>query len=409
MSKAYIIGTCDTKGPELSFMRDLIESAGVATCLVDVSTTLNDELLNANIKIDILAREVAAYHPDGVAAISSLSDRGQAVAAMKIALVNFVSSKASAGEILGVVGAGGSGNTDLVSAALRVLPIGMPKIFVSTVGSGDVSPYVGPSDIAMVYSVTDVAGLNQISRQVLGNAANALVGMLCNPVPASEDQPAIGLSMFGVTTPCVERVRELLQDDYECLVFHATGTGGQSMEKLVESGFLTGTIDVTTTEVCDEISGGVFSAGPHRFDILAASGHPYVGSCGALDMVNFGAMTTVPERYKDRKLYAHNANVTLMRTNVEESIAIGRFIGEKLNAFRGKVRFLLPEKGLSLLDMAGEIFYEPQANAALFKSLKDTVIQTEIRKIVTLPFHLNDDNFAQALFDNWNEIKEGIV
>lgn len=398
MAKAYIIGTCDTKGPELGFMRDLIEAAGVPTCLVDVSTGPEGE---GDTRVDVMAIEVAACHPDGYKAVLALEDRGEAVAAMKIALVHFMAGRADIG---GAIGAGGSGNTDLVAAALRSLPVGLPKMLVSTVGSGDVSPYVGPSDIAMVYSVTDVAGLNKISRKVLGNAAHAMAGMLANIVPPAADRPAVALSMFGVTTPCVEMVRDALETHYDCLIFHATGTGGQSMEKLADSGLVVGAIDATTTEVCDHIAGGVFSAGPERFDRLAASGLPYVGSCGALDMVNFGARETVPARYDERTFYIHNANVTLMRTTPEECEAIGTFIGEKLNTFTGPVRFLIPEKGVSLIDAEGQPFFDPAADAALFAALKATVQETDNRRVLSLPLHINDPAFAAALVDSWNEI-----
>ena len=381
-------------------MRDLIEAAGVATCLVDVGTKSDGN--DADVGADVGAAEVAAHHPGGADAVLGQDDRGQAVGAMKEALVRFVESR---DDIAGMIGAGGTGNTDLVSAALRTLPVGVPKVMVSTVGSGNVAPYVGPNDIAMVYSVTDIAGLNSISRKVLGNAAHALAGMLAHHVPAAAgDRPAIALSMFGVTTPCVEMVRDELEKTYDCLVFHATGVGGQSMEKLAESGLVTGAIDVTTTEVCDHIAGGVFSAGPERFDRLAASGLPYVGSCGALDMVNFGAKETVPERYQGRNLYVHNANVTLMRTTPEECEAIGRFIGEKLNTFTGPVRFLIPEKGVSLIDAEDQPFHDPAADAVLFETLRNTIQQTDNRRIVSLPLHVNDPDFAAALVDNWNEI-----
>ncbi len=405
VARAYIVGTCDTKGPELGYLRELIEAAGVPVCLVDVSTQRskieNDKGLTI---IDVQATEVAGHHPDGLEAVFESNERGKAIAEMKTALINFIASREQVDDIGGVIGAGGSGNTDLVAAAFRTLPVGMPKVLVSTVGSGNVAPYVGPSDISMVYSVTDIAGLNKISRQVLGNAAHSLVGMLANRVPEAKDRPAIALSMFGVTTPCVESVRKVLETKYDCLIFHATGTGGQSLEKLAESGLIIGAIDVTTTEVCDEIAGGVFSAGSERFDRLAKSGLPYVGSCGALDMVNFGAKETVPERYKDRKFYIHNANVTLMRTTPEECEQIGLFIGGKLNTFKGPVRFLIPEKGVSLIDAEGQPFFDPVANNVLFRTLKDAVNETDHCRIITEPFHINDPEFANALVDNWREI-----
>jgi len=304
-----------------------------------------------------------------------------------------------------MIGAGGSGNTVLVATGMRALPLGVPKMLVSTVASGDVAPYVGPNDIAMVYSVADVAGLNRITRAVLGNAAHALAGMISNKVPdAAEKKPAIGLSMFGVTTDCVDQVRVLLQDEYDCLVFHATGTGGQSMEKLAASGFVKGCIDATTTEVCDLLMGGVFSAGEARFDALAAAGLPYVGSCGALDMVNFGAKETIPAKYAKRNIYIHNAQVSLMRTTPEENRVMGEWIGAKLNKFTGPVRFLIPEKGVSLIDAPDMPFYDPEANAALFEALENTIIETATRKLVRHPYHVNDAEFSAALVAAWREV-----
>ena len=255
---------------------------------------------------------------------------------------------------------------------MRGLPIGLPKVMVSTVASGDVKPYVGPSDICMMYSVTDVAGINRISERVLANAAHALAGMIAYGralAGESSAKPAIGLTQFGVTTPCVQAVTKALEERYDCLVFHATGTGGQSMEKLVDSGLLTGVIDVTTTEIADEIVGGVLSAGPARLDSIIRTRLPYVGSCGALDMVNFWAMETVPAQFRERNLYRHNPNVTLMRTTAEECARIGRFIVEKLNRMDGPVRFLIPEGGVSLIDAAGKAFWDPAADRALFDAI----------------------------------------
>ncbi len=246
---------------------------------------------------------------------------------MALAFEHFVQSRRDLG---GVISAGGSGGTTLATAGMRALPIGVPKVMVSTMASGDTRPYVGPSDICMMYSVTDVQGIHRISEKVLGNAAHALAGMIAHPAPQSDaSKPVIGLTMFGVTTPCVQAVAKRLGDEAECLVFHATGVGGQSMEKLADSGLLAGVIDVSTTEIADEIGGGVLSAGPTRLDVFARHALPYVGSCGALDMVNFGPFDSVPERFKSRKLYRHNATVTLMRTTVDENRAIGEFLAEQ--------------------------------------------------------------------------------
>ena len=397
MAKAYVAGTCDTKGAELRYIKGLIEEAGIESCLVDLGTGGGDAGA-----VDMPAAEVASHHPDGADAVLVGGDRGRAVTAMADAFAHFVRTR---GDIGGMIGAGGSGNTALVATGMRALPLGVPKILVSTVASGDVAPYVGPNDIAMVYSVADVAGLNSITREVLGNAAHALAGMMRHNVPAvREDKPAIGLTMFGVTTDCVNQVRALLETDYDCLVFHATGTGGKSMEKLAENGFVQGCIDVTTTEVCDLLMGGVFSAGETRLDALASAGLPYVGSCGALDMVNFGARETIPEKYRERSIYIHNPQVSLMRTTPEENRAIGEWIGAKLNKFSGPVRFLLPEKGVSLIDAPDMPFHDPAANAALFEALEKTLIVTETRQLLRCPLHINDPEFAAALVAAWRDI-----
>ena len=397
MAKAYGAGTCDTKGAELRYIKGLIEDAGIESCLVDLGTGGGDAGA-----VDVPAAEVASHHPDGADAVLIGGDRGRAVTAMANAFAHFVRTR---GDIGGMIGAGGSGNTALVATGMRALPLGVPKILVSTVASGDVAPYVGPNDIAMVYSVADVAGLNSITREVLGNAAHALAGMMRHNVPAvREDKPAIGLTMFGVTTDCVDQVRALLETDYDCLVFHATGTGGQSMEKLAENGFVQGCIDVTTTEVCDLLMGGVFSAGETRLDALASAGLPYVGSCGALDMVNFGARETIPEKYRERSIYIHNPQVSLMRTTPEENRAMGEWIGAKLNKFSGPVRFLLPEKGVSLIDAPDMPFHDPAANAALFEALEKTLIVTETRQLLRCPLHINDPEFAAALVAAWRDI-----
>ena len=293
---------------------------------------------------------------------------------------------------------------------MRKLPIGVPKVMVSTVASGNVAPYVGPSDIMMMYSVTDVQGINRISRQVLGNASDALYGMLSQPPENSDtdgeptEKPAIGLSMFGVTTPAVQQTVAQLEQQYECLVFHATGIGGQSMEKLADSGFLTAALDLTTTEVCDLLMGGVFPSTNDRFGAFARTGIPYVGSVGALDMVNFGAPASVPQQYRDRLFVEHNPQVTLMRTTVEENGRIGKWIGEQLNAMEGPVRFLLPEGGVSALDAAGQPFEDTQARAALFDALVSTVHETANRKIIKHSSHINDPAFTNAVVEAFNEI-----
>jgi len=257
----------------------------------------------------------------------------------------------------------------------------------------------------MMYSVTDVQGINRISEKVLANAANALAGMIAHPATASSDtKPALGLTMFGVTTPCVQAVTKRLGDAYDCLVFHATGVGGQSMEKLADSGLLAGVIDVSTTEIADEIGGGVLSAGPTRLDVFARRALPYVGSCGALDMINFGAWDTVPERFRARRLYRHNTTVTLMRTTPDENRAIGEFIAAKLNAMRGPVRFLIPEGGVSAIDKPGQPFHDPEADRALFAAIEERFRPAPDRQLRRLPLHINDEAFADALVAAWHEV-----
>jgi uncharacterized protein (UPF0261 family) len=393
--RVYVAGTGDTKGRELAYVRDLIAAEGVPAVLVDLSTrgTFNGA--------DITAREVAACHPEGAAAVFT-GERGSAVAAMAVAFEQFVRGR---GDVAGLIGLGGSGNTALVTQAMRALPAGVPKLMVSTVASANVAPYVGPSDIAMMYSVTDIAGLNRISRVILANAARAIAGMARGAAPPAEtDKQAVGLTMFGVTTPCVSRLVDLLGIDYDPLVFHATGTGGQSMEKLADSGLLAGVIDVTTTEVADFLVGGVFPCTTDRFGAIARTRVPYVGSCGALDMVNFGAMASVPEQFRGRRLHAHNPQVTLMRTTPEENGRIGAWIGERLNRCSGPVRFLLPEGGVSLLDTPGQPFWDPEADAALFAALEAAVTQTPARRLIRLPFAINDPPFADALAAQFREV-----
>lgn len=395
MKRVYVVGTADTKGMELQYVKSLIEAAGSPAILVDVG------LREPQAKADVAAVEIAAHHPRGAPSVLNGTDRGAAVEAMGEAFALYMATRT---DIAGIVGIGGSGGTSIVTAGMRRLPVGLPKLMVSTLAAGDVAQFVGASDIAMMYSVTDVAGLNRISRVVLGNAAHAIAGMASRGIPAANAKPAIGLTMFGVTTTCVTQVAQFLGRDYDCLVFHATGTGGQSMERLADSGMLVGVIDVTTTEVCDHLVGGVLSAGPDRLGAIARSGIPYVGSAGALDMVNFWAIDTVPERFRNRKLYKHNPNVTLMRTTAQECREIGAWIARKLNACKGPVRFLIPEKGVSALDAPGQAFHDPDADAALFDAIEQTLEQSSARRLLRLPCHINDPQFSAALAENFRAI-----
>jgi uncharacterized protein (UPF0261 family)/ABC-type branched-subunit amino acid transport system ATPase component len=392
---AYVAGTFDTKGRELFYLRQCLEKLGLRVVTVDLATSGKPSPASVH------PREVARHHPDGERAVFS-GDRGSAVTAMAIAFERFMLGRRDVG---GLISAGGSGGTALATQAMRALPVGCPKVMVSTMASGDTRPYVGPSDICMMYSVTDVQGINRISEKVLANAAHALAGMIAHPPPTEgATKPAIGLTMFGVTTPCVQAVTQRLGEGYDCLVFHATGVGGQSMEKLADSALLAGVIDVSTTEVADEIAGGVLSAGPARLDVFARHALPYVGSCGALDMVNFGAWDSVPERYRGRRLYRHNPTVTLMRTTVDENRAIGEFIARKLNAMQGPVRFLIPEGGVSAIDKPGQPFHDPEADRVLFATLEQHFRPGADRKLQRLPLHINDEAFADALVAAWHEI-----
>jgi len=395
MKRIYIVGTADTKGEELAFLRDLVAGTGFPCALVDVGTR------PPKIQVDIAARDVAAQHSRGADAAFATDDRGAAVAAMGEAFARFIAGR---DDVAGVLGIGGGGGTSIVTAGMRALPIGIPKLMVSTLASGDVGPFVDVSDIAMMYSVTDIAGLNRISRAVLTNAACAIVGMARAPAPTADAKPAIGLTMFGVTTPCVTRAVEALRADYDCVVFHATGSGGRAMEKLVDSAMLVGVLDATTTEVCDLLLGGVLSAGPDRLGAIARSRVPYVGSVGALDMVNFWAPESVLAQYRSRRLHRHNPQVTLMRTTAEECRQIGTWIAERLNRCEGPVRFLIPEKGVSALDAPGQPFHDPEADAALFEALARTLKPTATRRLIRLPYHINDPEFADALVAQFREI-----
>jgi uncharacterized protein (UPF0261 family)/ABC-type branched-subunit amino acid transport system ATPase component len=389
-----VVGTLDTKGEELRFIRDTIANQGLRTRLVDVSTS--GKLSTC----DVPAQEIALHHGRGGSGVFG-SDRGASVTAMADAFARWLRRQSN---VAGIISAGGSGGASLVAPGMRELPIGVPKLIISSVASGDVGPYVGPADIAMMYSVTDVQGLNSISRTVLANGANALAGMVKARLdesgkkqPDAPARPSIGITMFGVTTPAVQKIAAELRDDYECLVFHATGVGGRSMEKLVDSNLLAGVIDLTTTEVCDLLMGGVFPATEDRFGAVIRTRVPYVGSVGALDMVNFGAPDSIPERYRGRKFHVHNPQVTLMRTTADESERMGRWIGERLNRMDGPVRFLLPEGGVSALDAPGQPFWDPEADQALFRALERTVRQTSSRQLIRIRRNINEVEFASAV------------
>ncbi|WP_461144842.1 Tm-1-like ATP-binding domain-containing protein [Salinifilum aidingensis] len=383
--RAYVVGTFDTKGDDLRYVAELL-APHCAVTTVDVGTGPAAR----SAAPDVPARDVAAHHPEGADAVFT-ADRGTAVAAMAVALERFLAERPADG----VLGLGGSGGTALISRGLRALPVGVPKMIVSTVASGDTSSYVDSSDLVLFPSVTDVAGLNRISRRVLGNAAHALLGALTHEVPEAEHEPALALSMFGVTTPCVTAVADRMRATHDPLVFHATGTGGRAMEKLVDDGYVEAVVDITTTEIADLLVGGVMSAGEQRLDAIARTRVPYVGSCGALDMVNFGARGTVPEEFRDRLLYEHNPQVTLMRTTAEECERIGEFLAGKINACAGPVRFLLPEGGVSLLDSPGAAFRDAAADERLFGAIERNVRDAE--RVRRVPHNINDAEFTDAV------------
>ena len=393
-----VAGTFDTKARELLFIRDRLRTQNLPVKTVDLSTSGKPS------SADIPPHQVAAYHPGGLSAVIT-GDRGTSVAAMADAFENFVGQ---ADTILGLISAAGSGGTALATPAMRALPIGIPKVMISTVASGDVGAYVGPSDIMMMYSVTDVQGIHQISAKILANGADALAGSIrfcrSNPIELPPQKPAIGLTMFGVTTPAVQSIVDQLETVYECLVFHATGTGGQSMEKLVDSGLIGAAIDLSTTEVCDLLMGGVMPATQDRFGAFIRTRVPYLGSVGALDMVNWQAPPTVPSAYAGRQFYEHNPQVTLMRTTAQESTQIGNWIAERLNLMTGPVRFLLPLQGVSALDAAGQPFDDPVARQTLFHAIQTTFDPAPNRKLIEVDAHINDAKFTTAALAAFAEI-----
>lgn len=400
MKPVFVIGTCDTKEAELRYAVDCVAAAGAPAILVDISTT------PSRAKADVTPAMVAAHHPQGAAAVLGGSDRGQAVTAMAEALTRFLLKREDIGAVLGL---GGGGNTAMVTAAMRALPVGVPKLMVSTMASGQVAPYVGPTDIMMMHAVADVAGLNAITRVVIGNAAHAAAGMARYEVAAaSGERPAVGLTMFGVTTPAVTEIRRLLGEDWECFVFHATGTGGQCFEKLIESGLIRAALDITTTEVADHLFGGVLACTEDRFGAVIRGQIPWVGSVGAVDMVNFGGRETVPARHAARNLYVHNAQVMLMRTTPQENAAIGAWIVDRVNRMQGPTRLMLPLKGVSALDAPGKPFHDPEADAVLFAAIRAGFVPGPDRRLIEVDAHINEQAFAQACVAAFREITRGV-
>ncbi len=388
-----IVGTLDTKGMEFQFIKEQIEASGTSTCVVNTGI-----IGEPHFEPDVSAGEVAEAGGTSLQALQDGGDRGVAVAAMAEGAAKIIAELKSDGKIDGVISLGGSAGTTIGTTAMRAVPVGVPKIMVSTLASGDTSPYVDTKDVSMMYSVVDIAGINSLSRQILANAAGAIVGMVNAEVPAAEDKPLIGATMFGVTTPCVTKARELLEDaGYEVLVFHATGAGGRAMEDLVKGGFIVGVLDVTTTELADELVGGVLSAGPDRLEAAGDLGVPQVVAPGALDMVNFGPPDTVPEQFKDRTFYQHNPTVTLMRTTVEENTELGRIMGQKLSQAKGPTTVIIPQQGVSAIDQEGQPFYSAEAEAAWIENLKANLGDNVT--LIEMDNHINDDAFATKLVE----------
>ncbi|HUU11019.1 MAG TPA: Tm-1-like ATP-binding domain-containing protein [Phycisphaerae bacterium] len=384
-----LLGALDTKGAEYAFVQQCLEARGHRTLLIDVGV-----LGPPAVKPDVPREEVARAAGADLAGLVAANDRGEAVAAMSRGAAALLPRLHAEGRFDAVMALGGSGGTSVACAAMRALPLGVPKVMVSTVAGGDVSGYVGVSDIVMIPSIVDVAGINKVSREVFARAAGAVSGMVEATVPNGSDRPLVAASMFGNTTPCVGAAKAILEEaGYEVLVFHCTGAGGRTMESLIEAGVISGVLDVTTTEWADEVVGGVFSAGPTRLEAAARRGVPAVVAPGCLDMVNFGAPETVPARFKGRTFYPHNPNVTLMRTTPEECRRIGEIMAGKLNLSTGPVTVLLPLKGVSMIDLEGKPFHLPEANRALFEALRGNLRQDI--PVVEMDCDINAPAFAR--------------
>ncbi len=400
-----LVGTLDTKGAEYEFLRDRVRGFGCDVILVDSG------VLGSSSAADVSADDVAAAAGVDRAALAAARDRGLAVAAMTRGVVEVVKRLYGEGRLNGILGAGGSGGTSMAAAAMQALPVGVPKLIVSTLATGDTRPYVGTADVAMMYSVVDIAGINSLSEKILANAAAAIAGMAradASFVSGIEPRPRIGATMFGVTTPCVTLARELLEaKGYEVLVFHATGAGGRSMEALMAAGFITGSLDVTTTELVDELVGGVLSAGPDRLEMAGSLGIPQVVSLGALDICNFGPRDSVPAPLRDRNLHPHTAAVTLMRTSEEECAELGRIIARKLNMARGPLTVFIPLGGVSMLAVPGAPFHDAAADAALVRELK-AGLRPDV-EVVEMAVDINDPAFATAMAERLDAHYRGWV
>ena len=388
-----LIGTLDTKGEEILFLKERLAGAGAEALVVDVGV-----LGAAPFEPDVPREVIAESSGASLSQLAAGGDRGAAVAAMQRGLAKWLANYSSRHPLAGVLAIGGSAGTSIATAGMRELPVGLPKLMVSTLAAGNTRPYVGTTDICMMYPVADFAGLNRVTRTILANAANAIAGMCCLPLPAPEQRqrPPLAATMFGVTTPCVDRVRRLLEaEGYELLVFHATGAGGQAMERLIRDGFVRGVLDITTTELADELVGGILSAGPGRLEEAGIMGIPQVISVGALDMVNFGPIDTVPEKFRGRKLYQHNPAVTLMRTTAQENAELGRLVAQKAARAAGPVTIVLPLRGVSAIDAPNQPFHDPEADEALFAAVRGNLAGNVT--LVEVDAHINDPAFADRL------------
>jgi uncharacterized protein (UPF0261 family) len=390
--KVAILGTLDTKGEEFAYLREQIELAGVSTLVIDAGV-----LGQPTFPPDIGREEVSLAGGRQLRDLLAEQDRGRSVTTMAAGAAVVVRRLYDEGTIHGLISLGGSAGTTIGTAAMRSLPVGFPKVMVSTLASGDTRPYVGTKDITMVHSVVDIAGLNVLSRRILGNAAAALAGMVKREeIRTVEVRPLVAATMFGVTTPCVTQARRVLEEHgFEVVVFHATGVGGQAMESLIADGYIAGVLDITTTELADELAGGVMSAGPHRLEAAGLKGIPQVVCPGAIDMVNFGPIDSVPTKYRSRRLHIHNPNVTLMRTTPEECAELGRITAQKLNRAQGPVVFFMPLRGVSAIDVEGSAFHWPEADRSYLGALKAN-LNAPIR-FVELDAHINDESFAREV------------
>ncbi len=401
MKKIVIVGTLDTKGNEFGFLKNVIESAGVETIVVDAG--IFEPTFVPDVTNDVVATKAGV----NIQVLRETNDRGINVKTMSKGAAFVVQDLLEQGDIGGFISLGGSGGSSIAAEVIKVLPVGLPKLLVSTMAAGDVSPYVGVKDVMMMYSIVDVAGLNNVLKEVLTNAGLAIAGVVKNKQPLeASTKPLIAATMFGVTTPAVTIAREHLESKgYEVVVFHATGSGGRSMEALTASGYFAGVLDITTTEWCDELVGGVLNAGPDRLDAASKNNVPQVVSVGALDMVNFGPISTVPEQFKGRLFYEHNATVTLMRTTVLENQKLGEIIGKKVSQSQGNAAFFIPLKGVSMLDAEGMPFEGKDERKALYDALRQHIDQRACA-LVELDHHINDEAFALAMADKLIELIE---